>query len=292
MQDDIVTLSEAKNPRILLAERYITPSLKMLYLWRACSHHDADQQLRAHGQQQFHRRWNGPQPLWKKQLFSSRRRLQITVGTARKAHHNKPETTPSRRKVEFSFALMWYYFDAGGTMKIWILALLFSVIPAYGQMAKNDRTVSLQAGDAWTKLYLASSSGFHSGSAAGAMFGGSVKVVAIYRDATAPAKSLNGKPVFRLVGVGDIQPRDILIVRMDAKKDHREIVYAKAGAYTGLKLEFPPSITTSIDVVSDNGGLLITPHVDLKPGEYLLILPSPVVVPVALSGYDFSVPKS
>jgi len=29
-QDDIVILSEARNPRILLAEQYITPSLKML----------------------------------------------------------------------------------------------------------------------------------------------------------------------------------------------------------------------------------------------------------------------
>ena len=31
MQDDIVILSEAKNPRILLATRYITLSLKMLF---------------------------------------------------------------------------------------------------------------------------------------------------------------------------------------------------------------------------------------------------------------------
>jgi hypothetical protein len=30
MQDDIVILSEAKNPRILPAARYITPSLKLL----------------------------------------------------------------------------------------------------------------------------------------------------------------------------------------------------------------------------------------------------------------------
>jgi len=30
MQDDIVILSEAKNPRILLAAKYITPSPKML----------------------------------------------------------------------------------------------------------------------------------------------------------------------------------------------------------------------------------------------------------------------
>jgi len=33
IQEDIVILSEAKNPRILLAARYITPSLKMLYYY-------------------------------------------------------------------------------------------------------------------------------------------------------------------------------------------------------------------------------------------------------------------
>ena len=48
----------------------------------------------------------------------------------------------------------------------------------------------------------------------------------LYRDPDAPVKTQGPRPVFRIIGPTETAPRDIVIVRLEKKKDHRKLPVA------------------------------------------------------------------
>jgi hypothetical protein len=171
-------------------------------------------------------------------------------------------------------------------------ALLFCICPLiFGQAKPTDAGVYIQNGEHWDKLYLANSSGIRIGSAAGAAFSygiASVKSIMTFRDPSAPVKGFGPRPVFLIVGPTQTAPRDMLIVRLKQKKDHRELQIGKANAYGGAKIEYPASDVTEVIVTDSDSTRTLTPKVDLKPGEYLLFVGTPTQMPAGYGGYDFS----
>jgi hypothetical protein len=79
--------------------------------------------------------------------------------------------------------------------------------------------------------------------------------------------------------------RDLLIVRFDKKKDHRELQTTNGGSMftfkTGLSKDRMPDITTKMIA---EGIFLVTPNEDLKPGEYMVTFGT-----FGISGYDFGI---
>ena len=65
--------------------------------------------------------------------------------------------------------------------------------------------------------------------------------------------------------------RDLIIIRFDKKKDHRELQTTSGGNMftfkSGISKERMPDISTK--TVSD-GIFTVTPNDDLKPGEYMV----------------------
>ena len=74
-----------------------------------------------------------------------------------------------------------------------------------------------------------------------------------------------------LADVAGRSGRDLIIVRLDKKKDHRELQTTSGGNMftfkAGIGKDRLPDITTK--TVSD-GVFVVTPNEDLKPGEYML----------------------
>jgi hypothetical protein len=177
-------------------------------------------------------------------------------------------------------------------MKKTMLMLCLCSAIALAQTAPTDPSVSLQNGDHLDKLYLASTSGVKSSGAAKVIFSygiASAEVVYVYRDATALVKTTEVRPVFHIIGNMSTAPRDIVIIRLQQKKDHRELQTAKVNAYSGMKMQYPPQDTIEVDVQDSANERIITPKVDLKPGEYMLFVGSPTPMPTGSGGYDFSV---
>ena len=81
--------------------------------------------------------------------------------------------------------------------------------------------------------------------------------------------------------------RDVVIVRFDKKKDHRELQTTSGGNMftfkSGFSKERLPDITTS--KIAD-GIFTVTPNQDLPPGEYLITFSS-----VGVNGYDFGIKR-
>jgi len=119
------------------------------------------------------------------------------------------------------------------------------------------------------------------------------QMVYTFRDAHSPAQVSGAKPTFYVVqapfmaNVPGQSSRDVVIVRFDVKKDHRELqVTSGASAFTmkaGFSKERAPEIT--VTRISDSA-FSIVPTQDLKPGEYLLTFGG-----TGTSGWDFGVPK-
>lgn len=178
-------------------------------------------------------------------------------------------------------------------MRLITVAMLLLFVRPFvsGQATPTDAGVYVRNGDHWDKLYLANSSGVRAGSGMGAAFTygiASVKSIMTFRDPTAPVKALGARPTFCIVGPTMTAPRDMLIVRLKEKKDHRELQIGKANAYTGMKIEYPASDVTEVTVTESGAVKTLTPKADLKPGEYLLFVGAPTQMPAGYGGYDFS----
>ena len=113
-------------------------------------------------------------------------------------------------------------------------------------------------------------------------WGGGGDVVMVFSGTEAPVQISDSKPTF--YSRPAIQsPRDLMIVRMDKKKDHRELqttsgaVFKSAGYKKSNVVEVSTAMV-SADVMS------ITPTSDLKDGEYLLVFSYG-----GSGGYDFGV---
>lgn len=117
------------------------------------------------------------------------------------------------------------------------------------------------------------------------------QMVWTFRGAEAPAQIEDKRPTFcikelpSLADVAGRSGRDLIIVRLDKKKDHRELQTSSGGnVFTfkaGIGKDRLPDITTK--TVSD-GVFILTPNEDLKPGEYMLTFAA-----MGNSGYDFGV---
>jgi len=128
---------------------------------------------------------------------------------------------------------------------------------------------------------------------AGKMFvpGLTPQMVWTFRGSEAPAQLENKRPTFcikelpAIANIAGHTGRDLVIVRFDKKKDHRELQTTNGGNVltfkTGLSKDRTPDITTK--AVAD-GIFMVTLNEDLKPGEYMLTFSAQ-----GYSGYDFGI---
>jgi hypothetical protein len=116
------------------------------------------------------------------------------------------------------------------------------------------------------------------------------QMVWTFRDASAPVHLDNGKPVFcvKFYSLPQGSPyapsgRDIVIVRFDEKKDHRELQTTSGGNLFTFKAGLSKDRMPDIEITSlDAGTHIVTLKDALRPGEYLLSTSS-----LGTSGYDF-----
>jgi len=117
------------------------------------------------------------------------------------------------------------------------------------------------------------------------------QMVWTFRDAESPAQIPDKGPVFcvkelpALANMTGRSRRDLVIVRFDKKKDHRELQTTGSGNMftfkAGLSKDRTPDITTR---TLDDGIFIVSPNEDLKPGEYMLTFEA-----LGTNGYDFGV---
>jgi hypothetical protein len=88
-----------------------------------------------------------------------------------------------------------------------------------------------------------------------------------------------------MAGIAGRTDRDLLIIRFDKKKDHRELQTTSGGNMftfkSGMSKDRMPDITTK--TVTD-GIFIVTPSEDLKRDEYMITFSA-----LGTSGYDFGV---
>jgi hypothetical protein len=112
------------------------------------------------------------------------------------------------------------------------------------------------------------------------------QIVWTFRDAESPAQIEDRRPAFcikelpALANIEGHSRRDLLIVRFDKKKDHRELQTTNGGNMftfkAGLSKDRMPDITTK--TLAD-GIFMVTLNEDLKPGEYMVTF-----VPLGIAG--------
>ena len=112
-----------------------------------------------------------------------------------------------------------------------------------------------------------------------------------FRGAESPVQIEDKRPTFCVVespvlaGIAGRTDRDLLIIRFDKKKDHRELQTTNGGNMftfkSGISKDRMPDITTK--TISD-GIFTITPNEDLKPDEYMVTFSA-----LGTSGYDFGI---
>jgi len=117
------------------------------------------------------------------------------------------------------------------------------------------------------------------------------QMVWTYRDAESPAQIADKRPTFcvkespEIANISGRSRRDLLIIRFDKKKDHRELQTTTGGNVftfkSGISKDRMPDITAK--EIGD-GIFMVTPSQDLKPGEYMITFSA-----LGTSGYDFGI---
>jgi hypothetical protein len=175
-------------------------------------------------------------------------------------------------------------------MKNTIIAIVLALVSMTALAQTETPTLAgmySQAASSYTKMELATSSGFktHGALKAGFSYGiAKVKGDWLYHGNTAAAQ-LTVRPAFVLVSLIDVSTQSIALVRFGIKKDHREAQYCEAGAWSGVKEENKNMIPLTVTRIPNTNTLTITPAADLPAGEYLLIADQAK----GYDGYDFSV---
>ena len=114
--------------------------------------------------------------------------------------------------------------------------------------------------------------------------------VTIFRGAEAPLKIDQVKPLFFLRPTSsDIDPpagpRDVLIVRLQKKKDHRELPVTSGATLYHWREEIPKCSIIPSTVTSESmGAFSVSPRQNLAPGEYMITFGTGQV-----GGYDFDI---
>lgn len=187
------------------------------------------------------------------------------------------------------------------TKKLLSLAFALSILPllCMGQQAPVPQDVQAlsdgfyyKSPQGWQKLEQLSMAGGglkH----VGKMFipGLTPQMVWTFRGAESPAQISETKPMFlikespQLAEVEGRTRRDLLIVRFDKKKDHRELQTTNGGNVftfkSGLSKDRMPDITAK--TLAD-GIFTLTPNDALTPGEYMVTFSA-----IGNTGYDFGV---
>jgi hypothetical protein len=103
------------------------------------------------------------------------------------------------------------------------------------------------------------------------------QVVWTFRGAAAPIQISEKRPTFyvkelpSLTNIAGRSGRDLVIVRFDKKKDHRELQVTNGGNMFTFKAGLSKDRVPDIQVKTISDGIFsVTPNEDLKPGEYLL----------------------
>jgi len=147
------------------------------------------------------------------------------------------------------------------------LGALFTVT-ALGQAPITGGVYVRQPGR-WQRLYGAPVGSTRSGDATG-----STKIFAVYLEPHATTTVKGPRPVFSWSGFNDnISPRDVLIVRLAQKKDHRELQYPTSNALSTTG--YSPQERVEVQVRDDGNVRTVTPQADLPPGEYMLFTGTP-----------------
>jgi hypothetical protein len=173
-----------------------------------------------------------------------------------------------------------------------ILSAAQSPINPQGVQALADGFYYHKTEQAWQQLQPISMAGGGM-KHAGKMFvpGLTPQFVWTFRGDAAAVQIEDKRPTFcikespMLAGIAGRSERDLLIIRFDIKKDHRELQTTNGGNMftfkSGISKDRMPDIITK--TIAD-GVFTVTPTEDLKSGEYLITFSS-----VGISGYDFGV---
>ena len=179
------------------------------------------------------------------------------------------------------------------------LALVFSsVFAAPGQSdSAKESALKVQAGtyywseSTWTLMQQITMSGGGTKHAAKMFVPGlTPQIVWTFRDSAAPVQVEDARPQFCVKFMAALagtpyapSGRDIVLVRFDQKKDHRELQTTNGGNMFTFKAGLSKDRMPDIDITAaDASTFFIAPRADLAPGEYLLSASS-----MGLSGYDF-----
>jgi hypothetical protein len=112
---------------------------------------------------------------------------------------------------------------------------------------------------------------------------GSIKSVQVYTGAEAPVQIHESTPVFYVRGLA-ASGRGIVIVRMDKKKDQRELQVGSAGAFSS-NAGYKPSDLRHVAVAHiSNDVVSVVPKTGLDSGEYALDLRAGI--------YDFGIKRA
>lgn len=152
--------------------------------------------------------------------------------------------------------------------------------------------VYFKAPTGWVKLEQISMAG-GGATHVGKMFvpGLTPQVVWTFRGAEAPVQISQARPSFfvkqspYLVSVPGHSERDVVLVRFNKKKDHRELQTTSGGNMLTFKSGFSKDKMPDINVTRLSETIFrITPNEDLQPGEYFLTFGAGGAL-----GYDFGI---
>lgn len=159
--------------------------------------------------------------------------------------------------------------------------------------APKEKGVYFASGDKWLALQAINPSttavkgGLNMAKLAipgGALFGMNPKTFLIFRDAAAPVSITPASTKLCVVGFDEVIPRDIQIVRMQPKKDHRELAIVQGGISHYREADLIPVKA----VAEADSRISVAITVSLLPGEYLLVAPRSGSQGTS-GGFDFSV---
>lgn len=148
-----------------------------------------------------------------------------------------------------------------------------------------------QSAQGWKKLEVTGSSGFRTTHGASALAGVPPGAVRIYDGSEASNQFENRRPVFGIrvdasrPDAPGLNARDLLIVRMAKKKDHRELQVIEGGfASQRVGLNSKDLVEVTLTTVADRTFTLV-PKNDLARGEYVITFRGAN----GTAGYDFGI---
>jgi hypothetical protein len=144
------------------------------------------------------------------------------------------------------------------------------------------------ASSTWKSLQLLNPSGNGSPGMGRGMLTHSSNIKESYRDAEARV-TVQPAAQFCVVGFGS-PLRDLVVIQMDQKKDHRELQLGHADTLSGVKMEYKKGDLQPVKMESLTDNIVMVSTPGLKPGQYLLIpTPTSSGAPTGRGGYDFGV---